>query len=187
MKRRSIHLLFAAATLCGAAWCAYQGWLLQRALDTNAAVVRASEKPSGENPNRATANDVAEVRLARAVALSKAGKYDAASNLFNELGHQEPLGETGRAALFDLANMYMREGIANGAGKPGTSTPLIELAKQRYRDLLRVYPDNWDARYNLERALWLRPEHPDAFDAAAQQPHETRKLKLQDVTAGDLP
>ena len=38
------------------------------------------------------------------------------------------------------------------------SLPLIELAKQSYRDLLREDPGDWDARYNLERALWLAPE-----------------------------
>jgi hypothetical protein len=33
---------------------------------------------------------------------------------------------------------------------------LVELAKQRYRDLLRAEPQDWDARYNLERALRAR-------------------------------
>ena len=49
-------------------------------------------------------------------------------------------------------------GRALAAGDRSDTRPLVELAKQRYRDLLRAEPQEWDARYNLERALWLAPE-----------------------------
>jgi mxaK protein len=40
--------------------------------------------------------------------------------------------------------------------------PLLELAKETYREALRLDPGQWDARYNLERALRLAPEQEDA-------------------------
>jgi mxaK protein len=34
---------------------------------------------------------------------------------------------------------------------------LVELAKESYRAALRLNPDNWDARYNLEYAFRITP------------------------------
>ena len=67
--------------------------------------------------------------------------------------------------------------------------PLIELAKQRYRDALRDRPDDWDARYNLERALWLAPEIETAQAAEEEEeqaPRERVVTTLQGVRL-DLP
>jgi mxaK protein len=47
---------------------------------------------------------------------------------------------------------------------------LVELAKRNYRLLLRETPADWDARYNLERALWLAPE--SAQEIADDEPPE---------------
>ncbi len=52
----------------------------------------------------------------------------------------------------------MRDALEDGASEAFRSLPLIELAKQRYRDVLRNQPADWDARYNLSRALQLAPE-----------------------------
>ena len=49
------------------------------------------------------------------------------------------------------------------AKHPGQALALIELAKEHYRELLRQDPDDWDARYNLERAQRLQPD-PDGED-----------------------
>jgi mxaK protein len=83
--------------------------------------------------------------------------------------------------------MYLREAIAAGAGNPIASAPLVELAKNRYRELLRAKPDDWDARYNLERALWLQPESAQAFDDGREPDEVRRMIKVPDVALGDLP
>jgi mxaK protein len=44
--------------------------------------------------------------------------------------------------------------------QPGLAIPLLELAKEGYREVLRHDPGQWDARYNLERAQRLLPD-PD--------------------------
>ena len=64
--------------------------------------------------------------------------------------------------------------------------PLIELAKQSYRDLLRETPADWDARYNLERALYLSPETQE--DVAADGPPPPREHSVSTNRAKlDLP
>ena len=71
---------------------------------------------------------------------------------------------------------------------PFQAQALVELAKQRYRDLLRADPGDWDARYNLERALWLAPEAQDVFGAETDDmPKELLRIKVPGLPPGDLP
>jgi len=60
---------------------------------------------------------------------------------------------------FNLANLYFREALRlRDAGSKDLAMPLIELAKQNYRDILRYDSGDWEAKYNLELALVLAPE-----------------------------
>lgn len=60
---------------------------------------------------------------------------------------------------FNLANLYFREAkTLREAGDNDLAMPLIELAKQNYREILRADSGHWDAKYNLELALILAPE-----------------------------
>ncbi|CAG9260481.1 tetratricopeptide repeat protein [Paraburkholderia unamae] len=191
MKRASVHLMFAALALACAGVAAYDGLRLRRAQQINEAVTAAAHSAQAKGAPRVAAQGEAaqgearEVRLAHAVALSKQGAYDAAAPLFESLVRDGPLDAAGRAALFDLGNLYLREGI--GHGTPGTivAPPMIEEAKARYRALLRDDPDDWDARYNLERALWLAPE----TRTAADKPNITEQhdVKVHDPQSKDLP
>ncbi|MFI4923281.1 MAG: MxaK protein, partial [Burkholderiales bacterium] len=74
------------------------------------------------------------------------------------------------AAKFNSANLNLRDALAKRSEHAeGEALPLIELAKQSYREVLRADSDNWDARYNLERALRLAPEKEEG-DAAGLLP-----------------
>ncbi|MDO9314605.1 MAG: MxaK protein, partial [Burkholderiaceae bacterium] len=53
--------------------------------------------------------------------------------------------------------------------------PLIELAKETYRELLRADPDNWAARYNLERAQRLLPDPDDGDAPPAEAPSNAER------------
>jgi mxaK protein len=58
-----------------------------------------------------------------------------------------------------MANLYLSKGAeAQRQGAKDLSEPLIELAKQQYRELLRADSQDWSAKYNLERALQLLPD-----------------------------
>ena len=80
--------------------------------------------------------------------------------------------------------MYLRQGAGDGADAV-RSLPLIEQAKARYRALLRIAPDDWDARYNLERALRVAPETVADTDAA--QGTTKRDIRLRGAKSEDLP
>lgn len=137
-----------------------------------------------------------EVRLAEATALSAAGAFDAAFKAYSGLIDPARLDAVGRHALYNLGNMVLRQGLnLDGRGAPTDGPPrtpeeagpLIELAKQRYRDLLRADPHDWDARYNLERALRAAPEELEAPVEEANTPVERRNVMLRGMKAGDLP
>jgi mxaK protein len=105
----------------------------------------------------------AQVRFAQAHAQADSGAEEAALHLYRSLEGDSPLGQ---AARYNSANLLMRQAAVVRAGsEPGKAIALIELAKEIYRDALRVDPENWNARYNLERAQRMLPD-PDELDVA---------------------
>jgi mxaK protein len=189
VKRASVHVIFGAVALCCAAVAAYNWIELQRAEQVNrtvaATVVATKAGPKDAKRSVASTDDAPQVRLARAVALSKDGAYDTAGPLFESLIREQPEGEVGRAALFDLGNLYLRQGIGHSPSGAIESLAMVEEAKARYRSLLRIAPDDWDARYNLERALWLAPETRSA--SGAPDVKEQHDVKVRDPESKDLP
>jgi mxaK protein len=149
MNRRKVHLAFAAAATAAAALLSVNAWLLHR-------VDQASRLAAQANPD-APVRSEPEAEFARAAALSAAGRYEAAAQAYKALTSSDR-PDMRSAAQYNLANLHLREALKNGPDEAVRSLPLIELAKQGYRTLLRADPDDWDARYNLERALWLAPE-----------------------------
>jgi mxaK protein len=99
-----------------------------------------------------------EVVLARASYLANQGRYDDALELLNRLS-----GASDRtmrqSAFFDLGNLHLRRALEQ-AEKLETlhAIPLLELAKNAYRQALTLDPADWDAKYNLEFAMRLLPE-----------------------------
>lgn len=60
---------------------------------------------------------------------------------------------------YNLANLYFRRALElRESGDDDLAMPLIELAKQNYKEILRADSTDWDAKYNLELALVLAPE-----------------------------
>jgi len=133
-----------------------------------------------------SANTVPEARLARAVTLAKVD-YDGALGAYKAIiqGSREDLR---RIALYDLGNLHLRQALRVGLEDEAQSLPLLELAKQSYRDVLRREPDDWDARYNLERTLRLAPESDDDSDedTGPPDPREHERSTIADPRM-DLP
>ncbi|HYP85427.1 MxaK protein [Variovorax sp.] len=129
-----------------------------------------------------------QVMFARARALAAGGadaaREDAALRLYRSLEGDSPLGQ---AARFNSANLLMRQAIAvQGGGEPGKAIALIELAKEGYRNVLRVDPQHWDARYNLERAqrLLADPEELDAAPPEVQRNAERAATTMRGYSPG---
>ncbi|MBX2824331.1 MAG: hypothetical protein KTR33_06350 [Gammaproteobacteria bacterium] len=179
MKRRSIHAGFAVVTAILTGTAAVQ--LLElREISRTESAIEAITTDSGKPV-------LAEAQLAWANIKSLSGEFDKAESTFNDLIRQHPQQPVGQAALFNLANSYMRQGM-RAELQPGQSRALIELAKQRYRDLLRLNPSDWDARYNLERALQLAPEAGNAsVEDDKGKPIKSVNVVVPDFKIRDLP
>ena len=96
-------------------------------------------------------------RLARAYALQRQGKFDEAIRAYAEIESDEAKLEA--VVRFNMANMYLRRAMAmEGEEDEDLVIPLIELAKENYRELLRRNSQHWDAKFNLELALVLLPD-----------------------------
>jgi mxaK protein len=196
MRRKWMHVLFGGAAVCCAGVTAYYALTLQRAIDTRRAIDAtrsatvaqlANGLSSGSSSvSSGPADEPPQVRLARAVALSAAGREAEAGKLLNELVLEPVPIDVKRAALFDLANLSLREAAGDDARGPLRSLPLLETAKARYRDLLRDDPADWDARYNLERALRLAPESPDEADTD-QDIEQRRSVRVRGAQPQELP
>jgi mxaK protein len=180
MRRRTGHAIFAAASLALAALAAAQWLRLAQAERVDRAIALAAQ-PAG--PDRA----LPEARYAHALALARAGRYEdalAAQKAFV----QDEQGPLRRAMLYDLGNLHLREALRKGPAELDAALPLVELAKQSYRDVLRADPDDWDARYNLERALALAPEADDEGAQPAEPvANKERTVTTAHVGRKDLP
>ncbi|GLU32659.1 hypothetical protein WKR88_11075 [Trinickia caryophylli] len=187
MRRKTVHVGFAAVACVCAVLAAYEAVSLVRASRISDALAAASSaRTVAVSAGAAPRIDALPrpVALAQAVALAASGQYGEAGRRYEALIAGGPLDEIGRAALFDLGNLYLRQGAGNEAALV-RSVPMIEQAKARYRALLRVAPDDWDARYNLERALRLVPEL--AGDADEANGTTKRNIKLRGAKSEDLP
>lgn len=102
--------------------------------------------------------------------------------------HEDP--GLGPAARYNAANLLLRQAQAvlasDDANRVGQALPLLELAKEQYRALLRETPGFWDARYNLERAQRLQPdpEEEEAGPAGAQQESEQAPTRVRAQAIG---
>jgi mxaK protein len=60
---------------------------------------------------------------------------------------------------YNLANLYLRRALEyRESGADDLALPLVELAKEYYRELLRKDSLDWSSKYNLELALRVAPE-----------------------------
>ncbi|MDR1967957.1 MAG: MxaK protein [Burkholderiaceae bacterium] len=184
MKRRTVHIVFGVLVLCCACVTLERGWRLHQTTALNAEIARTAAAPVNAQTPLLPLRAARELRLAQALAFSHAGQHEAALKGFAGLiQNGERADPIAQQALFSLANMYLRQGMALQTG----AEPLFELGKQRLRDLLRVAPQDWDARYNLERALLLAPEQQEVFSAEQQQATDRVRVRVPGFVAGDLP
>jgi mxaK protein len=151
-----------------------EAWRVLRIRAWNAAIVSGAAAP-------AAARVPSQVRFAAAYALGAAGQVEAALNAYRELGHAGE-DQVRRDAKYNSGTLYLQQAIAAAAGAdPGAALTWVELAKQSYRELLREDPGDWDARYDLERALRIAP---DAEPAAAEPPPPPDRRHTPSSAAG---
>jgi len=123
--------------------------------------------------------DVPEGAFAAALILQRKGEFEQALHAYGSI-HAED-SALSSAVRFNLANSYLRRAFELGDAAGGDVIgPLIELAKQEYREVLRADSHAWDAKYNLELALSVQPDVGDVeADAVAMPEHSRQSVATQ--------
>lgn len=150
MDWRAADKLIRWAIVAAAAILLYDGYQLLRAGQVNRALLKieAGEPVDVDHP---------QVSFARAYAMQQAGEFDAALGAYAAI--DVPDDRTRAFVNYNLANLYLRRGLEyREQGADDLALPLIELAKEHYRELLRADSRDWLAKFNLELALRVAPE-----------------------------
>ena len=138
-----IAVVFAVAT--------YDGYHLWRASQLNRALMKVEAGDAGiaTHPHLA---------FARAYALQQDGEFESALEAYAAIHVRD--GDRMRADIrYNLANLYLRRALQYRENNADDlALPLVELAKENYREVLRENSQNWSAKYNLELALRIAPE-----------------------------
>jgi len=105
-----------------------------------------------------------EALMVRAAQLDAKGNFEGALSLYKRLEERAD-NPYGNDAAYNAATLYLRRATELGGPEADPqAVPLVELSKEGLRSLLRRSPGDWDARYNLDRALRLSPEEDDDSD-----------------------
>jgi mxaK protein len=84
--------------------------------------------------------------------------------------------------LYNMANARMRAAVAAiGKGDYDKAIPLVALAKSEYRSALRLDPADWDAKYNLDIAMRLVRDLPQAAGEDEEKPLQTPEKLWTDL------
>lgn len=174
-RKKTVVLGAAVVLLPSLLLAAYHGSAWVQARRFNAALA-AGELAA------AAGHDSPHGRFAQALIHQREREYQQALAIYAGLQ-----GEGGpplrNAVQFNMANIYMSwAGDARAADQPDVGMPLLEMAKQAYRDLLLRDDQFWPARFNLERALQLQPDGDEIDPQAQGMPeHSPRALGTMDA------
>jgi len=153
LRRQNVDRLIVGLIIGSACLAVYAAWQMHFTDQQRAQVNRVlTGEPAPENPTAA-------VQIAHAVYLTGEQQFEAALKIYQAVESARPDQRSAVIAQFNAANLNMREAFALIAnGERGRALPLIEVAKQIYRQLLRDLPADKAVRYNLSRALLLVPD-----------------------------
>ncbi len=174
------HLVMPAAilSLILSAGIVYESFRLASAQRFNTALERGAFLDVNRHSERG--------RFATAYGLQQQGKFEDAIRAYREV---EP-DDAGLAAAirFNLANLYLRRALAyQDDESQDLVIPLIELAKENYRELLRRDSQYWDAKYNLELALILLPDLEEGEEDEDIMPERSPRANTATPAHRELP
>lgn len=123
-----------------------------------------------------TADESPELVLARAYNLMRRNRADEALELFNQLQNKGDREFQSRLH-YNLGNLYLSQALdLVTQAEFGRAFTLASLAKDSYREALRLDSQDWDAKYNLEVAMRLVPDLPEADLSEIKEQEQSRGL-----------
>lgn len=151
MARRVTDKLIPWLIAVAIAFAIHDGYQLWRALQLNRALLKVEADDAGvaTHPHLA---------FAYAYALQQKGEFEPALKAYAAIDVRDrPLMRAD--VRYNLANLYLRRALQYRENRTDDlALPLVELAKENYRELLREDSRDWFAKYNLELALRIAPE-----------------------------
>jgi mxaK protein len=175
----AVKALASQALLLGALVAvAVSGWLLISKLRENSTIGRlAAGTEVAVDPTTAAP----AVLEARAAFLLRRGRIDDAQPLLDQASERASPPIYVRM-LYNMANARMRAAVtAIEKGNFDKAIPLVALAKSEYRSALRLDPVNWNAKYNLDVAMRLVRDLPQAVGEDEEKPLETPEKLWTDL------
>lgn len=157
--------LWTALALCLVGAAGSAALLLQRLHDNHAiaALAEGRDVEAGEEASAA-------LQFARAHYLLARGRLDDARAPTERLA----LGPARRfafAALYDKGNAHLRRALEIvDAHRYDDTIAQVNLAKEHYLRALRIDPDHWDAKINLDIAMRLVRDFPDGEAEGDEEP-----------------
>lgn len=149
--------LLVGLLILGIAALAYSLWTLRKLSQENAAVA-ALEAGSDVPVDPKSASG--EALVARSQLLIARERFDDAQALIDA---SRPIASASALArmLYNQANANVRRAFAAiEGGSPDKAIPLVKLAKDAYREALRLDPSAWDAKFNYDVAMRLVRDFP---------------------------
>lgn len=155
-------ILTAAALAALALLFAEVRWLLH--LRTLNATVAASvgPTPAGVLQGSSRTPDSPGLAFAVGYAAARAGQHALALSAYREAARAP---EFAPAVQLNIGNLHARRALQvredtrlDALARRAAATHALSLAREAYREALRLDPGLWDAKYNLERVLRLAPD-----------------------------
>jgi mxaK protein len=154
------------------------GWLLASKLRENSTIDRlAAGKEVEVDPTTAPP----AVLEARSAFFLRRGRIDEAQSLLDQASERASPAIQVRM-LYNMANARMRLAVRSiEKGDFDKAIPLVALAKSEYRSALRLDPEDWNAKYNLDVAMRLVRDLPQGASEEEEKPLETPEKLWTDL------
>jgi mxaK protein len=166
--RKKIHRWLRWASFALLALIAIDGYRLWRAERMNAAIADGSILNSKETL-------APEALFAQAYLHAQKGHHDEATALYKRV-ETSSSKSLQLASRYNRGNRYLTQAMElDDEATKQLGLPLVEMAKDIYRSVLRAEPSAWDAKYNLERALRLVPDPDDSDDEDLPPPQQSER------------
>lgn len=162
----------------GVAATIVSGWQWYAARRDNATIEALAAGDNVEiDPERASP----AVLFARAYYLLKRDRLDEAQVLLDQANFRAD-AKTRVLMLYDAGNTRLRASLeAIERGKFDRATSLVNLAKEDYNQALRLDPQAWDVKYNLDVAARLVRDLPQIAPSEEPLQQEPRKDLWSDL------